>query len=545
MENKPVTAIIVGAGHRSMVYSKLALTNPELLKIVGVADPDPIRRKKCRELYGFGEDMCFENANALAAKGKLADTVINGTMDEVHIETSVPLLNAGYDMLLEKPFAVNEEEMRTLVDCARQNHSKVMICHVLRYTPFYYGIKERIAAGEIGDIINIQTLEHVSYHHLSTSYVRGKWANSQKCHTSMLLAKCCHDLDIMMWMMAETKPTAVSSFGGKFQFKPENAPADAGTRCMVDCPLVDTCRYSCKRLYIDHPDRWSFYVWDKLEGIENPTIEDKIHLLKGDSPYGRCIYKCDNDVVDHQSVMVQFASGATGTHNMVGGSSAPLRRIHIIGTKGEIYGNFEESKFYVSKIDPSPDAHNGECQIEEVDLNVKGDMVGAYGGHGGGDVHIVVDDAHHAPAAAHLLLHGHQFAAHLGDGAHAAHAVRDLDGADLALDQIAVDVDVAGPALGVEAEGDRNAVQQLHDGLFVDDARTDGSVFEGVERHGAVHGARVDEDIAQAGRDGFGEGAFSARRKAVDGNDDPVFSVRHWGIYQRRSIIWCKCLICR
>lgn len=157
MENKPVTAIIVGAGHRSMVYSKLALTNPELLKIVGVADPDPIRRKKCRELYGFGEDMCFENANALAAKGKLADTVINGTMDEVHIETSVPLLNAGYDMLLEKPFAVNEEEMRTLVDCARQNHSKVMICHVLRYTPFYYGIKERIAAGEIGDIINIQT----------------------------------------------------------------------------------------------------------------------------------------------------------------------------------------------------------------------------------------------------------------------------------------------------------------------------------------------------------------------------------------------------
>lgn len=391
MENKPVTAIIVGAGHRSMVYSKLALTNPELLKIVGVADPDPIRRKKCRELYGFGEDMCFENANALAAKGRLADTVINGTMDEVHIETSVPLLNAGYDMLLEKPFAVNEEEMRTLVDCARQNHSKVMICHVLRYTPFYYGIKERIAAGEIGDIINIQTLEHVSYHHLSTSYVRGKWANSQKCHTSMLLAKCCHDLDIMMWMMAETKPTAVSSFGGKFQFKPENAPADAGTRCMVDCPLVDTCRYSCKRLYIDHPDRWSFYVWDKLEGIENPTIEDKIHLLKGDSPYGRCIYKCDNDVVDHQSVMVQFASGATGTHNMVGGSSAPLRRIHIIGTKGEIYGNFEESKFYVSKIDPSPDAHNGECQIEKVDLNVKGDMVGAYGGHGGGDERLAAD----------------------------------------------------------------------------------------------------------------------------------------------------------
>ena len=389
MNKKSVTAIIVGAGHRAMVYSKLALTNPELLKIVGVADPNPIRRKQCMEKFGFSEDMCFENADELAKKGKLADTIINGTMDEQHIETAVPLLNCGYDMLLEKPFAVNEEEMRELVDCAKKNNSKVMICHVLRYTPFYYGIKKRIVDGEIGDIINIQTNEHVSYHHLSTSYVRGKWANSDKCHTSMLLAKCCHDLDIIMWMMAETKPTQISSFGSKYQFKPENAPKGAGTICMKDCPLVDTCVYSTKRLYIDHPDRWAFYVWDALEGIENPTIEDKIKLMKSDSPYARCMYKCDNNVVDHQSVLINFASGATATHNMVGGSSEPRRNIHIIGTKGEIFGNFEESKFYVSKIDPSPDAHNGECRIEEVDLNVNGDMVGAYGGHGGGDPGIV------------------------------------------------------------------------------------------------------------------------------------------------------------
>lgn len=312
-------------------------------------------------------------------------------MDEQHLETSVPLLNLGYDMLLEKPFAVNEKEMRELVECARKNNSKVMICHVLRYTPFYYSIKERIANGEIGDIINIQTCEHVSYHHLSTSFVRGKWANSNKSHTTMLLQKCCHDMDIMMWMMSDTKPTQISSFGGKFQFKPENAPKGAGTICMKDCPLVDSCVYSTKRLYIAHPDRWAFYVWDALENIENPTIEDKINLMKSDSPYARCIYKCDNNVVDHQSVLVNFANGATGTHNMVGGTSEPMRRIHIIGTKGEIYGNFEESKFYASTIDPSPDAHNGECRIEEVDLNVNGDMVGAYGGHGGGDERLAED----------------------------------------------------------------------------------------------------------------------------------------------------------
>lgn len=391
MEQKPVTAIIVGAGHRAFVYSKLAKTDPDKLKIVGVADPNPVRRQKAMEEFGFGEDMCFESADELAKKGKLADAIINGTMDEQHLVTSVPLLNAGYDMLLEKPFAVNEKEMRELVACAKKNNSKVMICHVLRYTPFYYGIKEIVNSGEIGDIINIQTTEHVSYHHLSTSYVRGKWANSKKCHTSMLLAKCCHDLDIMMWMMSETKPKKISSFGGKFQFKTENAPAGAGTICMKDCPLVDTCVYSTKRLYIDHPDRWAFYVWDALEGIKNPTIEDKINLMKSDSPYARCIYKCDNDVVDHQSVMVEFESGATGTHNMVGGSSEPRRDIHIIGTKGEIFGNFEDSKFTVLKINPSPDAHNEECDVEEHDLKVTGDMVGAYGGHGGGDERLAAD----------------------------------------------------------------------------------------------------------------------------------------------------------
>lgn len=391
MQSKPVTAVIVGAGHRAFVYSELAKTNPELLKIVGVADPNPVRRKKAMEYFGFSEDMCFDSAQTLAEKGRLADAVINGTMDEQHLETAIPLLNAGYDMLLEKPFAVCEEDMRQIVDCAKKNNSKVMICHVLRYTPFYYAIKERIVNGEIGDIINIQMTEHVSYHHLSTSYIRGKWANSDKCHTTMLLAKCCHDIDLMMWFMSETKPVSISSFGSKFQFKPENAPENAGTICLKDCPLVDECVYSTKRLYIDHPDRWSFYVWDALEGIENPTIDDKIALMKTDNPYARCIYKCDNNVVDHQSVLVNFASGATGTHNMVGGSAEPRRNIHIIGTKGEIFGNFEESKFTVLKINPSPDAHNEECDVEEVDLRVTGDMVGAYGGHGGGDERLAED----------------------------------------------------------------------------------------------------------------------------------------------------------
>lgn len=388
MRNQPITAVIVGAGHRAFVYSKLALTDPDKLKIVGVADPDKIRQKKAMEMFGFPKENCFDSALELSRVPKFADAVINGTMDEQHVETSIPLLKKGYDMLLEKPFATNEKEMRELVSCVKENGNKVMICHVLRYTPFYLSIKERVASGEIGDIINIQTCEHVSYHHLSTLYVRGKWANSDVCHTSMLLAKCCHDIDLMMWMMSDTQPSMISSFGSKFQFKPENAPKEAGTKCLVDCPLVDTCRYSAKRLYLDQPKRWAFYIWDKLEGIENPTDEDRINLLKGDSNYGRCIYKCDNNVVDHQSVLVNFKNGATGTHNMVGGSAGPMRRIHIIGTKGEIYGDFEESKFTVAKIHPTK---TDEKTVEVVDLNVNGDMVGAYGGHGGGDEKLAAD----------------------------------------------------------------------------------------------------------------------------------------------------------
>ncbi len=181
----------------------------------------------------------------------------------------------------------------------------------------------------------------------------------------MLLAKCCHDMDIMMWMMSPDSPVSVSSFGSKFQFKPKNAPKNAGTRCLVDCPLVDECLFSAKRLYLDHPDRWQVYVWQALESIENPTDDDRRELLKT-SPYGKCIYKCDNNVVDHQSVLVNFKSGATGTHNMTGGAAAPLRTIRVIGTNGEIYGEFENNYIKIMKINPEK---GKDFDYEEIDLS--------------------------------------------------------------------------------------------------------------------------------------------------------------------------------
>ena len=381
MNHKPLKTIIVGGGHRSLTYAQLAEVESDKMQIVGIADPDENRRKSIAKRFGIPEDKCFRTAEELAEAPKFADAVINGTMDHIHIETTIPLLRAGYDVLLEKPFAVNENEARELVKVATECNRKVMVCFVLRYAPFYRKIKDIILSGEIGRIVSIQTNEYVSYHHMSTSHVRGKWNNSDKCHSSMLLAKCCHDLDIMMWLMGETKPAYISSFGNNMQFVRENAPENSGTRCLVDCPYVDNCLYSAKRIYIDHPDRWSFYVWDALENIENPTIEDKIELLKT-SPYGVCAFKSDNNVVDHQSVSVLFENGATGIHNMVGGTSYGTRTIFISGTKGVINGDFEKGEFTVSLIDPSPDCEHKDTTY---DLKVGDDT------HGGGDLDLVRD----------------------------------------------------------------------------------------------------------------------------------------------------------
>ena len=356
-----------------------------------MADLIPLRREQTAKRFELPHDRCYESVEQLASVPKFADCAINGTMDHQHVQTTLPLLEAGYDVLLEKPFATNEDEMWALAETADRLGRKVMICHVLRYAPFYYAIKERVAAGEIGQLINVQTIEHVSYHHMAVGFVRGKWNNKARCHSSILMAKCCHDLDLIAWMKEGVRPTAVSSFGTNTYFREEMAPEGAGTRCLVDCEIESDCLYSARKHYIDHPNRWSFYVWDSLEHIEEPTIEEKIASLEGDNLYGRCVWKCDNDVVDHQSLTIEFEDGATATHNLVGGTARPSRAIHLIGTGGEIQGVFDDGRFVVRHIDPRP---GHEYSEKVVDLHADGDLHGAFGGHGGGDLRLVDDFVH-------------------------------------------------------------------------------------------------------------------------------------------------------
>lgn len=385
---KQIKVVLLGAGNRADIYASISLIYPEKLKVVGIVDPDPVRRELIRKKYNVLPDNCFEDVSEFVKREKFADAVINGTMDHLHVQTSIPVLEKGYDLLLEKPFAVNEDEINSLCEVAEKYGSKVVIGHVLRYTDFYKSIKERIISGEIGKIISIETCEHVNYHHMAVSYVRGKWRSEKLCFAPMLLAKSCHDIDIMLWMMKETEPVAVASFGSDFQFGTERKPEGAGDRCMVDCPYVDECIFSAKANYLPAP-RWKQYVWKCLEGKSELTDEAKEKSLKTDNPYGTCVWNFERDGnVDHQTLIINFANGATGSFSMIGGSAKSSRNINIVGTMGEIEGTFEDSRYIVRKMAPSTESGYTEVVY---DLTETEDMIGAKGGHGGGDKSLVLD----------------------------------------------------------------------------------------------------------------------------------------------------------
>lgn len=381
---KPIKVIVVGMGARGMIYAKESLKHPEWFRIDGVVDINMDRIRAAQELFHIPEHHCFGSVEELVSVPKFADAVINGTMDPLHVRTTIPLLKHGYDVLLEKPFAVNQSEADTLVQCANETGRTVMVCHVLRYAPFYREIQKILGSGAIGKVINIQMNEQVSYFHESVSYVRGKYGSPEICGSGMLLSKCSHDLDIMAWLMNGNLPAAVSSVGSVIQFHSGMAPEGAGTHCMADCPIERDCIYSARRLYIENPQRWANNIWYD-SGIENPSNEEKEKILSDvSSPFSRCVYRCNLKIVDHQSVLIQFADGATGTFSMNGGASASGRNIHITGTKGEIMGTFEEERFTVHYISPDSPGGRKSC-IVDVSEEQQGNA------HGNGDQAVVRD----------------------------------------------------------------------------------------------------------------------------------------------------------
>lgn len=394
---KPLEIVIVGAGDRADCYSELALRKPDKLRIVGLVDPDPARLAFMSKKYNVPKENHFTSLEDFLAREKFADAVLNGTLDHLHVATSVPVLEKGYDLLLEKPFCVNEEEMWTLLEAARRTGRKVMICHVLRYTPFYRSIKEHIMAGEIGKVLSISLTEHAAYHHYAAAFVRGKWANESVTGAPLLLAKSCHDLDLMMWFMDDVKPVQVSSFGSDLQFRPENKPTGAGHTCMVDCPacIESECMYSARKNYLEPEMHWMHYAFQHLQGRDTPREEAHKSLLDPNNKFARCVWDCEHDLVDHQTVIVNFEDGVTGTFVLIGGSAKAERNIHIVGTKGEIKGVFQDSKYVIRKAAP-----NDTFEETLYDVGIRGSMDGEGGGHGGGDLRMAADFVEYAQGGA-------------------------------------------------------------------------------------------------------------------------------------------------
>ncbi len=367
---KTITVALVGAGGRGKIYTDLMLE--ENFKVVAVADPVDDQRNYIKEKHGVADDMCFLTWQEMFAKGKLADMVIIATSDTMHYEPTMKAIELGYDILLEKPVAPTEQECADIANFAKEKGVKILVCHVLRYTKFFMKIKEMIDKGDLGQIISIHHNECVGNTHQSHSYVRGNWHKTADS-SCMLLAKCCHDMDIIQWLMG-SDCTRVHSFGSLTHFTRENAPEGSPEYCIEGCPHGDTCYYNAVKLYLE--DEKNNWFRSACTQIPTPTNEEVEHALRT-TMYGKCAYKCDNDVVDHQVVNLEFANGGLVSFNMCcfnyGG-----RHLRIMGTNGEIFGDMDRDivEYYSFKTRKHEVIHPNN------DQPVDGSILG---GHGGGD----------------------------------------------------------------------------------------------------------------------------------------------------------------
>ncbi|MFC4013522.1 Gfo/Idh/MocA family protein [Nonomuraea purpurea] len=359
-----VTLAVVGAGSRGTSYARHAVGTGRA-QVVAVADPLDSRRAR------FPEAAHYADWRALAALPRQADAVIIATQDRDHVEPAVRFAELGYDILLEKPMAVSEEDSRTIVAAAERSGAMFAVCHVLRYTPYTRTLKSLLDSGRIGDIVNVQHLEPVGWWHQAHSYVRGNWRRSDES-TFMLLAKSCHDLDWLVHLTGK-QVTRVSSFGGLMHFRPENRPAQAADRCL-DCVVEARCPYSATRIYLPLAGRDS---WPLSVLTDDVSEQGVIEALRT-GPYGRCVYDCDNDVVDHQVVNMEFEGGTTASFTMTAFTPAQHRQTRVFGTRGSIEGDGDRLTVF--------DFVTGRAEI--VETRPTGDST-AGGGHGGGDEGLV------------------------------------------------------------------------------------------------------------------------------------------------------------
>ena len=376
--NPPITFAIAGFGDRGSTYASMQNLFPDQMKVVAVADLDPAKVEKARGLYNIPTDHCFSSVEDMLSQPRLADVMVGATMDRQHVGHAIPALRKGYHILMEKPISPDLDQCREILKVEKECPGRVIVCHVLRYTAFYNQLKELISGGRIGDVVSVCANENVGYWHQAHSFVRGNWRNSRES-SPMILQKSCHDMDILTWLLGK-RCKAVSSFGGTQLFKAARAPEGAALRCLDGCKAKENCPFDAEKIYITSPktgramgDSWITSVLS----VEN-TVESTYKALR-EGPYGRCVYHCDNDVVDHQQTNLLMEDGSTVSFTMCAFTESCYRTFKAMGTRGEIEADMLSNLIRVRVFG----------QPEEV-IDV-GKLAGDLKGHGGGDSGIIQD----------------------------------------------------------------------------------------------------------------------------------------------------------
>jgi predicted dehydrogenase len=334
MSLSPVTAIVIGCGNRGQVYSTYAEDHPSELKIVAVCDPKQFRRVELAKRMQAAQQ--FSDWHQVAALPKFADAVIITTPDQLHVEPAVAFAELGYHLLLEKPMATTLADCRRITAAVQRADVMLTVGHVMRFSGYTRKIKQLVADGAIGRLINVQHLEPVGAQHFAHSYVRGNWRNeAESCFS--LMAKSCHDIDWLRFVVGGSV-TSVSSFGSLQHFRADQQPPEAqgATRCL-ECPIQDSCIYSATRIYLDDAKRGVETHWNRIAVDTGAPTAANVEAALATGPYGRCAYRCDNDVADNQVVNLQFANGVTASFTMIAFSAdVCVRRTRLFGTHGQL-----------------------------------------------------------------------------------------------------------------------------------------------------------------------------------------------------------------
>jgi predicted dehydrogenase len=367
---KPVNYIIIGAGSRGTGYATYALAHPDRADVVGVAEPRETARMRLVAGHDIPPENIYTDWQEVAAREKFADAAVITTQDAMHTEPAIALAEKGYHLLLEKPMAPTAEECKRIVAAVKANNVILAVGHVLLYTAYTQTLKKMLDDGAVGEIVSIQHLEPVGYWHQAHSFVRGNWRNEAES-SFMLLAKSCHDLDWIRYIMGE-KCKSVSSFGALKHFRRAEKPPEAGeARRCLDCAYEPKCPYSAKKIYLGRLAQGKT-GWPTNVLTFDVTMEGVTEALRS-GPYGRCVYECDNNVVDNQVVNMFFEGGKTASFTMTAFNQAGPRRTCIFGTRGEIYG--DGVKIYLTDF----------LTDETTVVDTSSSDASILGGHGGGD----------------------------------------------------------------------------------------------------------------------------------------------------------------